>query len=80
MRIPTLTRTVTIARDTKSGAVFGTLWPTLLSLVRQTRQQDLATEIPASVRYTDDKTPPQADAYVMLVESDIRKGVRGILP
>jgi hypothetical protein len=80
MKDSTLTRKVTGTGAARPVEAFATLWPAFLSLARQKRQLGKKTEKPARVAYADDTMPPQADSYVMLVESDIREGVRGILP
>ena len=80
MKVATLTQTVVVEDAAKSADVLRTLCAHVLALARLKPWQDVVKEKCSKAPRVGRKEPQRASACTMLVESDIRGDIHGIMP
>jgi hypothetical protein len=79
MKVAPLTQTV-VENAVKPAEVFRTLLASVLAATRQKARQDAKREKHVKAPHTGHKAPQQAGSCVILVESDIKRDLHGIVP
>lgn len=79
MRITTLTQAITVERISRLAGTCNTWLAAMVPSAQQPLHHGIALEWPP-VLYSGRRASGQSGLPVMLVESDIRPGVRGVLP
>jgi len=79
MRITTLTQAITVKRLSRLAGACHPWLAAMMPSAQQLLRHDVPLERPP-VLYLGHRASGQSELRVMLVESDIRPGVRGVLP
>jgi len=80
MKVATLTQAVVVENAVKPAEVFRTLLASALAAVRPKAGQEPRKEKHVKTPHTGHKAPQQTGLCVILVESDIKRDLHGIMP
>jgi hypothetical protein len=80
MKVSRLTQTVVVENAAKPAEVFRMLLASVLTAARQKARRETRREKHVKTPRTGHKEPRQTGSCVILVESDIKKDLHGIVP
>ena len=80
MKVSTLTQTVVVENAAKPAEVLRTLLVYVLAVAQPKPRQATRREKHVKAPHTGHKEPQRPGSCVMLVESDIKKDLHGIMP